>query len=79
MNEIDICFFCINPTKKVFICELCITEQQMSNYYFQLCHHCMEKHRDYHHINNKLGDNTIDDNVLDLNIHMSKKGNFTEF
>jgi hypothetical protein len=79
MNEVNICFFCLDSVKQMHLCDICIIEQRMSNYCFQLCYHCMEKHRKKHSEVTGLGNNIINDNKIDLDVYIARKGNFTEF
>lgn len=70
MEQVNICFFCINSSEKLYLCDVCILEQRMSNYNFQLCHNCMEKHRKYHSIVNEMS-------KLEMDLYIAKQGNFT--
>lgn len=64
------CFYCLDASKKLYLCDCCILEQMMSNYNFQLCYTCLEKHKKYHIKFNEMS-------KIEMDIYIAKKGNYT--
>jgi hypothetical protein len=72
MEPVKHCFFCLDISKNLILCDVCILEQRMSNYNFQLCYKCHQKHLKFH-----TQKNTMD--KLDIDLYIAKKGNFSDF
>lgn len=72
MDKIDICFYCLEKNLNLYLCDVCILEQRMSNYNFQLCRSCLENHLKNHKKINEMTKSELD-------LYISKKGNYTGF
>ena len=71
MDKINICFYCLDSSKKLYLCDTCILEQRMSNYNFQLCYECLKSRSEFHDKINTMS-------KLEMDIYITNKGCHTD-